>query len=108
MESISVHNRMQSSENSIYVGNSAIRTVTVHLANGRVLQPPGPGVGPGRRRAAPENAQTGCTRSGIYHVGNYGIWTLVTCQRHSPTVVCFTLIDQAAYVGWVPVGVRFC
>jgi hypothetical protein len=99
---------MQSSENSIYVGNSAIRTVTVHLANGRVLQPPGPGVGPGRRRAAPENAQAGCTRSGIYHVGNYGIWTLVTCQRHSPTVVCFTLIDQAAYVGWVPVGVRFC
>ncbi|KAJ3650867.1 hypothetical protein Zmor_016945 [Zophobas morio] len=47
MESISVYGRMQSSENSIYVGNSAIRTVTVHLANRRLFQSAG--------RAAPGN-----------------------------------------------------
>lgn len=42
MESGSVHNRRQSSENSIYVGNSAIPTVPVHLANVRLLQRPSP------------------------------------------------------------------
>lgn len=33
IESISVYVRMQSSENSIYVRNSAIRKLTLHLTN---------------------------------------------------------------------------
>lgn len=37
-ESGSVRTRRQSSENSIYVGNSAIRTVPVHLANTRLVE----------------------------------------------------------------------
>lgn len=94
MESISVYSRMQSSENSIYVGNSAIRTVTVHLANRRLFQSH---IKISLRRAKRKNFSNlkgHYTKPSIYHVGNYSIWTLVTCQRHLPTVVCFTLIDQ--------------
>lgn len=76
---------MQSSENSIYVRNSAIRTVTVHLANMRRIYSTKLYFKRTNHIDYIENVNW-TTVSGHSILSCWGItvfWTLVTCQRHS-------------------------